>query len=486
MKIIEDSPPGPSGTTLFNLRTKAEMWAARTTKAHHRERIKIFETIAERGEINDDERLILARLYGEVGNWEKSRQTFESLLNDLPDADLLMVEFSHALVRHDDLDEAKKWLERARLKSPYTFAVVRLEASILNKTKGIDAAEEAVNAYLTDDSVIATAQTVQNLLTDQDGQTVLRDFSKALEANDPDEHANFVKGTRLLSEGQVAQAIQKFLPFLSREDLKTQVRAYLYRKASRFFGELAAHDKAESYYRKAMEIAERSSDQLELISILARQNRLKDALDLCDELWQQDSDALAAKTSVAVLRTGKPTKKEIQRVETKLTGAMKKSSTPDQILMHIADLKDLAGEHDQSILFYEQILQKNPKNLVALNNFAYLSVLSGKDPKRALAAINTAIEVVGPIAAMLDTRGVVYLKNGEINKAIQDLTQAVDELPSLSSQFRLAQAYLEKGDKKKASTLFKDAEEDGLSAKELHPLEVEDFEKLAKSLKSKS
>ncbi|QDT34657.1 tetratricopeptide repeat protein [Thalassoglobus polymorphus] len=486
LKLIDDAA-SPQETSLFNLRTKAEMLASRTTKAHHRERIKILETISERGEINNDERLTLARLYDATDNWEKSRQTFEGLAQSLPNADLLMIEFSHALVRHDELDEAKKWLERARLKSSQTFAILRLDATIQNKTNGIDAAEKSVIEFLdNEDSITTSPQTVQDLLTNRDGQTVLRDFSKTLEAESPDEHAKFVEGTRLLSDGQVAPAIQKFLPFLKRDDLKKEVQAYFHRKASRLFTELKAYDKAETYFRKAMAISERSSDNLELISILSRQNHLNDALDLCDQLWEQGPDTLAAKTSVAVLRTGQPTKNEIKRVEAKITSAVKESATPDQILMHLADLKDLAGEHDQSVALYEQILEKNPQNLVALNNFAYLSTLAGKDKKRALDAINSAIEVVGPIAAMLDTRGVVYLKSGNLDKAIKDLTQAVDENPTVSSQFRLAQAYMEKGDKKKATSLFEAAEEDGLSLKELHPLERKDFEEVEKSLKAGS
>ncbi len=473
--------------TLFDLRTKSLILSTRRTNTDRREHIRVLNQIADKGAIETTERLQLARLYENVGNWQQSRQTFETLLNDLPKAELLMVEFSTALLRHDEIEESRRWLGRAKLLAPDAFSLVLLEARILLNEQKNSEAVAIVDEFIADDDSLTSSPTVlQEMLASNEGKAQIAQFSAILKTvNDEQLAKHFQSGIKFLEVRQAEQAISEFLLLLKNEQIRNSVQAYLSRQASRLFSELGEHDHAEQLLKRSMDLVKQPSDSFELVSILARQNRVSEALDLCDTLWGAFEDSVVARTSIAVLRTGKPNQKEIRRVEAQITAAMAKSSTPGQIALHLADLKDLQGDYPQAVALYEQALRSDELNLVALNNFAYLSILIGNDQKQALDAINRAIETTGPVGAFLDTRGVVHLKSGNFKQAIKDLTFAIDENSSLSTRFRLSQAYWEQGDQEKSREVFKEAQEAGLSIQSVHPLEREEYEQFEKTLETK-
>ena len=81
--------------------------------------------------------------------------------------------------------------------------------------------------------------------------------------------------------------------------------------------------------------------------------------------------------------------------------------------------------------------------MVSLNNLAWLTALREKKPSgEALKLINLAINRKGPLPELLDTRGIVYLKSGDFEHALEDLKQAVGSAPTAAKYFHLAQAYL--------------------------------------------
>ncbi len=483
---------GDSTLTSFDLRTKAQILSTRNTKTDRREHVRVLEQIAEKGAIETSGRLQLARLYEQIGEWEQSRQEFESLLKDSPEADLVMIEFAIALLRNDvieeDAKEAKRWLDKAKTFLSDSLQTVFLEARILYKIGKEKEARATVNAFLADDATLNSSPAIlQEMLTNIEGRAQLAQFAEIVKTIDDKKLADhFYAGVKFLEVRDDGQAVDEFLPLLENEQIGRVVRAYLSRKSSRLFSEFGEHAAAEEFLERSMALARQPSDNFELVSILARQNRVSEALDLCEKLWGQFDDSLVARTSVAVLRTGKPKQKDIQRVEARMTTAMAKSLAPEKFDLHLADLKDLKGEYQQAVALYEQALQTDENNLVALNNFAYISALVGKNQKQSLKAINQAIKIAGPVGSFLDTRGVIHLKDGNLKQAIKDLTYAIDENASLSTQFRLSQAYWKQGDKNKAREVFEKAREAGLSVQSVHPLEREEYEKFAKLLKTAS
>jgi predicted Zn-dependent protease len=121
--------------------------------------------------------------------------------------------------------------------------------------------------------------------------------------------------------------------------------------------------------------------------------------------------------------------------------------------------------------------------VIALNNLAMLVVVEKRQLGEADQLSAKAIEVGGPMASLLDTRGVVLTANGRAPEAIAVLKRATAEDPSPVFYFHLAQACLAMGQQQAAADALAQARKLGLRPDLLHPLERQDCEKLLASFK---
>ena len=111
-----------------------------------------------------------------------------------------------------------------------------------------------------------------------------------------------------------------------------------------------------------------------------------------------------------------------------------------------------------------------------------------KDEKRfkeALDYANRAIALKPDQPDFLDTRGMIYLIDGQPKLALEDLQRAVAIDPSSPSKlFHLAQAYLANNDKEKAKQSLDAAKAKGFTPSGLHVLERQNYENVLKELGS--
>ena len=107
--------------------------------------------------------------------------------------------------------------------------------------------------------------------------------------------------------------------------------------------------------------------------------------------------------------------------------------------------KDFAG----AARYYKTSLQSNPKDAVALNNLAWVS-LQLKDPK-ALEYAEKANELVPDSAGLLDTLSEILLEKGEVKRAVELQQKAVALAPdSAALRMNLARALIKDGQKEAA------------------------------------
>jgi predicted Zn-dependent protease len=122
---------------------------------------------------------------------------------------------------------------------------------------------------------------------------------------------------------------------------------------------------------------------------------------------------------------------------------------------------------------------------VAHNNLAWILALRDGKGEDALAYANRAIEALGPIPELLDTRAVAYLAAGQAKAAVDDLKQALAR-PNLDAKVRfsitihLAQAYHRDGKPALANQAWKQAQDQGGKVDALHGLERKGYDKLAR------
>jgi tetratricopeptide (TPR) repeat protein len=214
------------------------------------------------------------------------------------------------------------------------------------------------------------------------------------------------------------------------------------------------------------------------VGYLARQKRVQEALDLCERAWATCAPEAVGGASVAVLRLNQPSEDQCARVEAGLKAAIAKNPKTTLLLLHLADLQDLRGRFTEAEVLYRQVLEREPRNIVALNNLAWLLAQRSAHGTEALPLINRAIETLGPSPELLDTRAAVHLAMGQSGRAIADFREATLDSPTAARYFRLARAYLSASNRENAVAAFKKAKAAGIEATQLHPVERVAYRKI--------
>lgn len=222
---------------------------------------------------------------------------------------------------------------------------------------------------------------------------------------------------------------------------------------------------------------------LALVETLARLKRTREALDRCEAVWQTGPPELAAAAAVGVLRMAKPAAEDFTRVEQRLEAACAQQPSSIGLRMHLARVYEMREQFPKAEAVYRDVLGREPDNMVALNNLAWLLAQEPARGTEALTLIRRAIDRAGPMADLLDTRGTAYLSQGRADLAVADLEAATADSPNPSGFFRLARAQLQANRRDAALNAFQKAKAAGLDPNKLHPAErlvyhqmVRDFE----------
>ena len=127
---------------------------------------------------------------------------------------------------------------------------------------------------------------------------------------------------------------------------------------------------------------------------------------------------------------------------------------PDDVplMVGLGQAYERAKDSAAAIALYQKILQKDPKNGVAVNNLATLFA----DYRTDKASLQQAARLVEPFAAasdpnLLDTYAWVVLRTGDINKALPVLKRVVTAAPEVAIyRYHLGTAYFQSSDKARA------------------------------------
>ena len=168
---------------------------------------------------------------------------------------------------------------------------------------------------------------------------------------------------------------------------------------------------------------------------------------------------------------------------------LERNAKSSYLLLALAGLRDRQKRFQEAESLYAQYLKQGQGNAIegnaiAMNNLAWLKALRGVDLPEALELINKAIASRGriPVPELLDTRGVIYTKLGDTQKAIDDLNQAITLQPTAAKYLHLAQAYLRARNKPAAAEALGKARPKGTTPEGLHALEVTAYQKLLNDL----
>ncbi len=124
---------------------------------------------------------------------------------------------------------------------------------------------------------------------------------------------------------------------------------------------------------------------------------------------------------------------------------------PDDVVTHIGlgDLYLTQQRLNEAEKQYLAILEKNPNNVIAENNLAWVLSLKGQGGP-ALEHARHAAALAPTSPEVLDTLGVVLLQNRSAPEAVETLKKATQAAGTPAIQFHLAQAFVAAGNKEEA------------------------------------
>jgi tetratricopeptide (TPR) repeat protein len=140
------------------------------------------------------------------------------------------------------------------------------------------------------------------------------------------------------------------------------------------------------------------------------------------------------------------------------------------LLLASAEIAEHHLRSDEALAAYDRALAKEPNNIVALNNSAMLLALANRG-NEAMARINRAIELAGPLPPLLDTRALAHLAAGSASAAIADLQEALAQEKSAARRFHLALAEKAAGNEQAYADNIQKARDLKLVESALHPFE---------------
>jgi tetratricopeptide (TPR) repeat protein len=237
-------------------------------------------------------------------------------------------------------------------------------------------------------------------------------------------------------------------------------------------------DEAEKLFRGFATQDKQPEAGLPLAVFLGRRKRVPEALDLCDQAWKAGRPELVSQASVAVLYASMPDKKVCQRVAERIEDAIRRAPEKDALRFDLANVQILQGKYQEAEVIFRKIYDKDKENTASANNLAWLLTIQDGKASEALALVDRAIELAGPLPTLLDTRGMARMALDQVAPAIEDLEEATTSGPSATLYFHLAQAYRRLNRTREAKEALKEAKVLGLDEATIHPTERAGYRQL--------
>ena len=145
-------------------------------------------------------------------------------------------------------------------------------------------------------------------------------------------------------------------------------------------------------------------------------------------------DNVPALVARAELRAGRRDSAESIRPD--LDAADRASSNEADVRLALGHLYEYVRDYPAAIAQYNRWIDARSSDEVqmpvARNARCWVRALSGQELDRALADCNAALRARGKVAAFLDSRGLVYLRQGKFDKAIADYDAALALNPKIA------------------------------------------------------
>ena len=401
----------------------ASLLAQRPELVSRNKAIDLLENLEKSRPLKLEEQLVLVQLYDRVDRWDEARERMGDLLTRSEENPTYLATFAQLLLKHDDVENAERWVARLAAIQPDSVVTAQLQAAVLVKKgqpeKAITLLSRLIKRYTADQlpRLVTVTTVLEELGQYTAAEKILRDFA----AEEP--RATLALAAFLARRGSTEEALalcgkaRKTHPLTSIIQVGLGTLRQRPQEVSK-----ANHDLIQSWIEKAL---------------------------------VDDPDSSNLQLQVADFRDLEGNYAEVIKL-----------------------YRALLARND---------VTEQRKAIVQNNLAFILATAEGplRDPDDALKLVQNALRVLGPSGDLLDTRAMAYLAQGKSKEALADLLVAVADNPSPTKFMHLAMAQKQAGDKVAATKAMKDAQDAKLDPATLSKPERKNYDLLIKEFKLK-
>ncbi|WP_417737621.1 tetratricopeptide repeat protein [Rosistilla oblonga] len=251
-------------------------------------------------------------------------------------------------------------------------------------------------------------------------------------------------------------------------------QASAWEAAGRTLSRLGFHEQALDWLQQAYD--EDPKYLRPYVIALARGRKFDTALEICKSNFEKtmDGNTLALIADLIVL-SGNTVTVPIE-IEAYLEDAINRYKSVAQVMESVATLRLSQHRYAEAVALYERAERLAPDNVRILNNLAMaLSEVQGRFVD-ALPRIRKAIDLYGRSPELLDTLGLVLLRNDQVDEAVQTLREATATSSDPQYRFHLVMALLRSGDRVAARAQWAQLDIRAIKSSVLTPAESRDLE----------
>ncbi len=213
---------------------------------------------------------------------------------------------------------------------------------------------------------------------------------------------------------------------------------------------------------------------------LAADGRTADAFDRVDRLGRYLPARLRASAGLAIVRGGTVTDRQSELARKWLDDCLKEEPDSVPVMLNRAEFLAIRRDTNGAIEGFEKVVAKEPKNVIALNNLAWLLAADPATAERALDLVARATREGGLTGELLDTRARVQITLRQFAKAERDLAEAIGHEPTALRQFHVALLWMSQSppNTAEANKAFAEAKRRGIESKGIHPADLPTFKVL--------
>ena len=393
--------------------------------------IGVQEQIAKKFDEDPRAQFDLGEIYTQQAQFEKAIEVYEGIEAEMGPSEELLLKKQQLYIYLDQIGKAIAEVDKLIELDPTEdrYFLTKYELYVLNND--FDGAKKCLDEMLTlfpnnGFALLAMAEYYEN----KGEQSKAREYlKKAFSSRSITlEEKVQVMGSLYQSMGNNPNGIQE-LKSLTDQLVKEYPReAMVYGIKADLFNAEENYDSSRYYYRKSIEL-DATNEQVwqELLFLDSREQdfvKMNNDADEALELVPNNSLFLYFK-GVAAQQL-----KETDEAKWAFNKILKQGTSDLEILMQtyfsMAEIFKDEGEYAKSDEMFEEVLEMNPANHLAMNNYAYYLSLRNEKLDYASQMVQKALEYQPNSSPYLDTYGWILYQQGDYKKAAEWIKKSID------------------------------------------------------------